>query len=62
MRDRKAPPLATVVAGLALFAVCSATLGQNAPKANTLSATTLMALLGRFTAAGVPASRRSAPC
>src|ERR1017187_386783 len=55
MRDRKAPPLATVAAGLALFAVCSATLGQNAPKANTLSATTLMALLGRFTAAGVPA-------
>jgi hypothetical protein len=38
-----------------LFAVCSATLGQNAPKAKPSAAAPLMALMDRFTAANVPA-------
>jgi hypothetical protein len=52
---RKLPPLAILAAGLALFAVCSASLGQKAPAAKASRATPLMALLDGFTAAGVPA-------
>jgi hypothetical protein len=44
-----------VVAGLALFAVCPAAFGQGAASAMPSKATPLMALLGRFTAATVPA-------
>jgi hypothetical protein len=55
MRHRVLPPLAICAAGLALFAVCSASLGQNAPAATPFAAAPLMALLDRFTAAGVPA-------
>jgi hypothetical protein len=55
MRCRQLPLLTTVAAGLALLAVCSTTLGQNAPAAKPSKATPLMALLDRFSAAGVPA-------
>jgi hypothetical protein len=48
-------PPATLAAGFALFGVCSMTSGQNAPAAKPSRATPLMALLDRFTAAGVPA-------
>ena len=54
MRRRRLPRLAILVAGLALFAVCSATLGQKSNQKPS-KATPLMALLDRFTAAGVPA-------
>ena len=55
MRYRKRLPPAILAASLALFAVCSATLGQHAPKAKPSPAMPLMALLDRFTAPDVPA-------
>jgi len=52
MRFRILSPLAVVAAGFALFAMCSATLGQ---RAKAPAAAPLMGLLDRFTAADVPA-------
>ena len=52
MRYRVLSPLAVIAAGFALFAMCSATLGQTAKPS---AAAPLMGLLDRFTAAGVPA-------
>ena len=52
---KKVFPLATLAAGLALLAVCSAISGQQTPSAKTSKAAPLMSLLDRFTAAGVPA-------
>jgi hypothetical protein len=49
------PSLTIVAAGLALFLECSPSLGQNASAIKHSKATPLMALLDRFTAAGVPA-------
>lgn len=43
-----------IAAVTALFAVCSLTMGQNAPVAKPASAKPLMALLNRFSAADVP--------
>ena len=54
MRFRKLHPLAIAVAGFTLLALCQAILGQNPPAVST-SRAPLMSLLGRFTAAGVPA-------
>ena len=51
---RRLAPLAVFGAGLALLAVCFATLGQPTAKASR-RASPLMSLLGRFTAADVPA-------
>jgi len=55
MRYQSLPPLTVLTAGLALFAVCSVTVGQNAPAAKPSRSTPLMALLDRFAAPGVPA-------
>jgi hypothetical protein len=52
MRHRILSPLAVAAAGFALFAACSAISGQTAKKS---AAAPLMALMDRFTAAGVPA-------
>ena len=54
MPARKMFPPVFLSVGLVLFAVCSAASAQSASAAK-LSATPLMALLDRFTAAGVPA-------
>jgi hypothetical protein len=51
----KSASLTIVVAGVALFAVSSAALGQGAPKDAESAATPLMAQLHRFAAASVPA-------
>ena len=48
-----------LAAGLTLFAASSATLGQGASKAKPSQTMPLMALLGRFTAPGVPAGSGS---
>jgi hypothetical protein len=55
VRYRKPLLLAKLAAGLTLFAASSATLGQGASKAKPSQTMPLMALLGRFTAPGVPA-------
>ena len=55
MPVKKLSSLAAVAAGLAFMALSPAILGQNTPKAKPPQATPLMGLLGRFTAAGVPA-------
>jgi hypothetical protein len=55
MRYRKLSPQAILAIGLALFAVCLTTFGQLESK-DQPSQRPLMALLGRFTAAGVPVS------
>jgi len=56
MHHRKLAPLAVFAAGLALFAVCSAVSGQNAPAGKRTQSAPLMAVLDRFTAASVPAT------
>ena len=55
MPVRRLSSLAVVAAGLAFMALSPAILGQNTPKAKPSRATPLMGLLGRFTAANVPA-------
>ncbi len=55
VRYRKPLLLAMLAAGLTLFAASSAALGQGASKAKPSQTMPLMALLGRFTAPGVPA-------
>jgi hypothetical protein len=52
VRYRKLLPLATIATSLTMFAVCLATFGQHVPKTKQ---SPLMSVLGRFTAADVPA-------
>ena len=55
MHYRKLPVLATLAAGFALFALCSASSGQNATTKKRPAAAPLTSILDRFTAPGVPA-------
>ena len=55
MRTKTLIARAALTACLALFAASSVASAQNAPKTKPSKATPLMGLLGRFTAAGVPA-------
>jgi hypothetical protein len=55
MHHRILPALAIVAAGFALFALCSASSGQNAPSKKPPAAAPLLSIMDRFTAPGVPA-------
>jgi hypothetical protein len=55
MYYRKLPALAIVAASFALFALCSASSGQNAPPKKRPAAAPLLSIMDRFTAPGVPA-------